>query len=270
MTTDFRDAFNSGQATKVVVEDIYGVPHVLVPEGADIKSMAHLMDAPKRIVASPQFLDIDGFADYAAEFQQAGSRIFVDDEKRVFFIMFDAPAKDAPAWADHTASYPVKTSPEWERFKAIDGKRLEPLELAEFLEDNLEYFIGPVNGAELLTMAQDLKVTIKGKMANKGTTQKGVTTLLVENNSELAGGPKKLAFPENVELSLRIFKNHAHYKIQSRLRYRFTDEGVKFFFSLYDTSQIEESAFNVVVNDVKDATGLKTVRGSYFGPSPRK
>jgi len=267
--SEFSDAYAAGQANEPATIEVEGIPHILVPQGCTLESMEKFMEAPRRIIAQPQFLDITGFADYAEEFQEEGSRIFVDDEKRTFFIMFDAPAKGKPAWADHTASYPVRLSPEWNRFKAQDGKRMEPLELAEFIEDNLEYFVGPVTGAELLTMAQDLKVNIRGKINNSGTTQKGVTTLLIENNSEVSGGPKKVEFPAEVELSLRIFKNHTTFKVRSRLRYRFTEEGIKFHFALYDTEQTEEDAFNLVIDEVREATGLKTVRGSYYGPSPK-
>jgi len=266
--TEFESAFNIGASTAVVRSTIEGIPHVLVPPGASLQSMEKLLPAPTRIIANPEFYDVDGFVDYAAEFQQEGSRVFVDQGKRRFFTVFDFHAKGQPAWGDHSASLCMQESPEWKRFKAADGAKMAPMELAEFLEENLAYVAGPIIGAELLTMAQNLKVTLKGDLNIEHSTQSGLRHLQVKDDSVLTGksGAKELEFPERLQLNLRIFDNHSTYPIHVFLRYRAAKEGITFWLKIPDPQGIEDEAFDQVIDAVRTGTGLKTLKGRFEGP----
>lgn len=266
--TEFEAAFNQGASTAIVRQTIAGIEHVLVPPGSTLQSMERLMDAPQRIKANPEFYDAAGFCDYTEEFKQDGTRIFVDQQAWRFFTVFDFHAPGKPAWGDHSASLKMNESPEWKRFKAVDGKKMAPQELAEFLEENLVYVAGPIAGAELLTMAQNLKVQLKGDLDVEHSTQSGLRKLLIKDDSVLKGhsGKKELSFPEKVDLHLRIFDNHSTYPIAVFLRYRASKEGVTFWFKIPDPQGIEEQAFEAVINEIRETSGLKTLKGRFEGP----
>ncbi len=266
--TEYNAAFDHGRQAQFVTQLVEGVTHILVPGDCNLQSMEKLLPAPRRIVANPEFYDVDGFADYAKEFKSDGTRIFVDQEQRRFFTIFDFHAPGQPAWGDHSASLAVKLSPEWERWKKIDGKQLEPQELAEWLEDNLEYVMGPVGGSELLDMAQNLKVTLKGNLQIDQTLQAGLRTLQIKDESTLAGksGGKDLSFPERVDLALRIYDHGDTYPIKVYLRYRTATDSVVFFFKIPDPERLEEQAFDLIVSKVREATELKTLKGKFSGP----
>ena len=267
--TDFCAAYEAGAATAIVSQRLEGVLHVQVPPGAELVSLETLLPAPRRIKASPEFHDMDGFLDYAKEFATAGTRIFVDAQKNRLFIIFDAHAPDRPAWGDHCASLRLKCSPEWERFCAVSGKRFDPMGLAEFIEENLEYFQGPIAGADLLTMAQNLKVTFKGDLDVQHSTQSGLRHLQIKDDSVLAGrvAEKELAFPERVDLKLRVYEGHTAYAVSVFLRYRAKKDGVTFWFSIPDRAGIEEAALDKVIDDIRAQSGLKVLKGRYQGPS---
>lgn len=266
--TEYEAAWAHGAAVTPRTFKIEDVPHVVLPPGCELASFQNLMPAPTRIKASPEFSDVEGFADYTNEFKQDGSRIFVDQSDWRFFTVFDAHAPGQPAWGDHCASLKMKESPEWRRFKAINGTAFAPMELAEFLEENLEYVAGPIEGADLLTMAQNLKVQLKGDLQIEHRTQSGLKQLLVKDDSTLQGksGERTLEFPEKVDLALRIFENHETYPIQVFLRYRATKDAVKFWFKIPDPEGIQEQAFDQVILGVRAATGLRTLKGRYAGP----
>lgn len=268
-STEFEAAFAAGASINIVTQEIEGIEHALVPPGCELRSLEKLMPKPMRIRATPEFYDVAGFVDYAAEFQQEGTRIFVEDSSFRFFTIFDFHAKDTPAWGDHSASLCMTPSAEWTRFKSIDGVKMAPMELAEFLEENLTYIAGPVEGADLLTMAQNLKVTLKGNLDVEHSTQAGMRHLQIKDDSTLAGrsGKKEIAFPEKVELALRIFDNHSTYPIKAFLRYRANKDGVTFWFKIPDPQGIEREAFETVVKEVRETTGLKTLKGRFRGPS---
>lgn len=265
---EYESAFNHGRNTEVVTKLIDGVTHVLIPSDASLKSMDHLLPAPRRIVANPEFYDVWGFADYANEFKSEGTRIFVNQADRRFFTIFDFHAPGVPAWGDHSASLEMRLSPEWRRWKDISGKVLSPIDMAEWLEDNMEYIIAPITGADLLSMAQNYKVKLKGDLTVEQSMQSGLRTLHIKDDSVLQGksGAKEMMFPEQIELALRIFDNHDTYPVKVYLRYRTDKESVTFFFKVPDPERLEEQAFDLVVEKVAKTTKLKTLKGRFAGP----
>ena len=268
-TTDFCAAYEAGAATTIVSQRLEGVLHVQVPAGAELVSLEKLLPAPTRIKASPEFHDVDGFLDYTKEFAAVGTRVFVNAEKRRLFTVFDNHTPERPAWGDHCASLVLKCSAEWERFCDVSGRRFDPIGLAEFIEENLEYFQGPIAGADLLTMAQNLKVTLKGDLDVQHSTQSGLRHLQIKDDSVLAGrvAEKELSFPERVDLKLRVYAGHAAYAVSVFLRYRAKKDGVQFWFSIPDRAGVEEAALENIIDDIKTQSGLKVLKGRYQGPS---
>lgn len=266
--TEFESAHALGAATHIVTESFNGIEHVLVPPGSSLTSMEKMQPQPARIKANPEFYDVEGFVDYAEEFKEEGTRIFVEKAAFRFFTIFDFHSPGEPAWGDHSASLTMRPSPEWTRWLRINNKKFTPMELAEFLEENLSYITAPVTGAELLTMCQNLKVVLKGNLDIEQSTQSGLKHLQIRDDSTLSGrsGTKDLAFPEKLELALRIFDNSHAYPISIFLRYRATKEGVVFWFTIPDPDGIEEQAFMKIVDEVKEESGLKTLMGRFDGP----
>lgn len=270
--TEYQAAFQAGAERKLKTEIIEGIEHALVPEGAKVVNFAKLMPAPSRIQATPSFSDIAGFADYIVEFKEDGTRIFIDDERRRFTTVFDCHHKGQPAWGDHSASLDVELSREWLRFKSFNEKKMAAIDFAEFIEDNVAYITGPVTGVDLLAMAQSMKVKLKGDLEVEETLHAGMKKLLITDESVVRGtnsDKKEMAFPEKVELSLRVFKNGLTYPIEVFLRMRKSDRGLTFWIKIPDPEAIEEAAFDQVIDQVKEATGLPTLKGSFVGPSHR-
>lgn len=262
--TDFCAAYEAGAATTIVSQRLEGVLHVQVPAGAELVSLEKLLHTPTRIKASPEFHDMVGFLDYTREFAAAGTRVFVDTEANRLFTVFDAHAPDRPAWGDHCASLRLKCSSEWERFCTVSGDRFDPMGLAEFIKENLEYFQGPIAGTDLLTMAQNLK----GNLDVQHSTQSGLRHLQIKDDSVLAGrvAEKELSFPEQVDLKLRVYEGHTAYAVRVFLRYRAKKDGVQFWFSIPDRAGVEESALDKIIDDIKTQSGLKVLKGRYQGP----
>ena len=273
---DFQYAFEAGAASQLVINHIEGVPHVMIPPGSSLKSLEALLPSPTRIREHPQFSDIDGFADYVDEFKQTGSRVFVDDKAFRFCTVFDFHAPGLPAWCDHSASIKMDLSPEWERFTRFDNKPMSPREFAEFLEDNVAYIdseSSKMTGADLLTMAQTFKVNIKGDIEVEETLSRGLRKMVIKDDSTLRGQKKdgtELEFPEKLYFLLRIFKNHKAYPIEVYLRTRTSKDAVVFMIKIPDSDGLREEAFGKVIEDVKRATGLKVLKGSFNGPDHRK
>jgi len=276
---EFQSAYTLGLERTIEKIEVDGIMHLMVPKTMSVESMAHLMDAPNRIKAHPSFNDVEGFAGYAKEFQEAGSRVFVDDINHSFVTVFDCHAKDSPAWCDHSASMKLSHSHEWNRFVDFNNKKLSAKQFAEFLEDNISYLgamdtaAGFTSPADILTMAQTFKVRLKGELDVEDTLQAGVRKLIIKDDSTLSGrnaDGKELSFPEKLNFNLRVFKNHHTYPITVWLRTRASKDGVTFWITIPDVDGIVEQAFDQVIDRVQTCTGLPTLKGQFDGPNHRR
>jgi uncharacterized protein YfdQ (DUF2303 family) len=271
--TEAAFGFEKGRQTILVEKEVNGILHLLVPGDCTLKSMEDLMPAPARIKASPEFLDANGFAEYVNEFKEEGSRVFVDLTDMRLCTVFDCHAKDKPAWGDHSASLALKESHEWQKFKGLDNKQMSNTDFAEFIEDHLAYIANDdLSGSDLLSMAQNLKVELKGELAVESTLHAGLRNLTIRDDHVMQGkvGEKSLAFPEKLKLKLRIFQGGETYPIEVYVRYRASKEGVKFWIKIPDPAGIKEEAFNVTVQNVRELTRLPVLNGSFQGKSHRR
>lgn len=271
--TEAQTIFEKGRQAQIVEKDFNGVTHVQLPKDCTLQSLEELMPAPVRIKAHPEFSDVAGFADYVKEFKEAGSRVFVDEDRLRFCVVFDCHHKGQPAWGDHSASLGLKLSHEWEKFKKLDGMLMDNAAFAEFIEDHVAYIQNnDMSGADLLSMAQNLKVEFKGDLAIESTLHSGLRNLVIRDDHVMAGkcGDKTLSFPEKLKLTLRIFRGGEAYPIEVFVRYRASKEGVKFWFKIPDQAGIQEEAFNITIEGVREATKLPVLKGSYQGPSHKK
>lgn len=258
--------FEKGRQSSINIADINGVQHALVPKDCELKSLENLMPKPVRIKATPNFDDIVGFAEYIDEFKEDGSRVFVDEDSRSFMIVFDCHHKGSPAWGDHKAVMKLKYSNEWVRFSGFNEKKMTGLEFAEFIEDNIEYIYGnDLTGADLLSMAQSMKVSLKGNLEVDASLHSGLRKLTIKDDHVLSGrsGSKDISFPEKLKLRLRVYRGSDTYPIEAYLRYRVTKESVTFWIKIIDAEGIQEAAFLEVINKLKALTGLPVLLGSY-------
>lgn len=271
--TEAQTIFEKGRQQGIVEKSFNGIMHVLVPNDCSLKSLETLMPAPVRIKAHPEFNDVAGFAEYVEEFKEKGSRIFVDEDNWLFCVVFDCHHKGKPAWGDHSASLKLTTSNEWRKFVSLDGKQMDNLTFAEFIEDHIAYIQNnEMSGADLLTMAQNLKVDIKGDLAIENTLHSGLRNLVIRDDHVMQGkcGDKLMSFPEKLKLTLRVFRGGKAYPIEVYVRYRAAKEGVKFWIKIPDPAGIQEEAFNITIQDVREVTKLPVLKGAYEGRSHKK
>lgn len=258
------------ESAGVETVELVGVPYALVPRDCDLVSLEKNLPAPRRIIASPEFHDVDGFADYVEQFREVGTRIFVDAKSMRFTTVFDCHAPGKPAWGDHSASLVFCLSSEWERFKKLDGKRMNNREFAEFIEDHVAYIKNDkLTGADLLTMAQNLKVQFKGELAVEETLHAGLRNLTIRDDSTLKAqkGDKLIAFPEKLKLALRVFRGDTAFSIEVFVRYRTENNTLVFWIKIPDAEAIQEAAFDQATARIKQKTGLPVLLGTYYGQS---
>ena len=160
--TDTEFAFSKGEQTKIVMEEIEGVMHALIPDHCSLKSMEHLLPAPLRLKSRSTFHDLDSFNAYVQKFKKYDTVIYLDDDTRTFVTVFDHHGPDNPTWGEHTSKLSLELSSEWMRFKSMDGEPMKPMEFAEFIEDNVDYLSADgLDASDLMTLAQDYRINVR-------------------------------------------------------------------------------------------------------------
>ncbi len=120
-------------------------------------------DKPWFVHRSPTLLDVDSFIDYLSRntsddpeavgegylHNAGGLELWADIEGRKVTAILDG----MEGLRKHTATLALRTSREWTEWVAIDGKLLDQVRFAEFIEDHLST-IGQPDGALLLDVAQ--------------------------------------------------------------------------------------------------------------------
>ncbi len=265
--TDFQAAFDAGTNQEIKVLNIGGIDHALVPDSAGLKSFERLMDNPNRIKATHEFHDVESFAKYFKAFKEEGTRIFVDERRGTFTVVFDCDHKDSPGWGEHRITLSFSKSNEWNHFTGAHNERKSQSVFAEFLEDHADYVIGPddYTGANLIAMAQNINISIKGNCQVEETIANGLKTLVIKDDSTATGqlNGKQVSFPEKLQLRLRIFKGASAFDIGVHLRQRVNSGSLTFWISIPDIDAIIESAFNAVIEEVEEETGLECLKGTY-------
>lgn len=265
--TDFGAAYLRGMEHTLDTVDIGGIEHTLVPKDCSVVSFEKLMPAPARIKAAHKFHDIESFARYFKEFAEDGTRIFVDESKSTFVAVFDCDHKGAPAWGDHSISLSMDIAHEWTRFTNANNQKMDQRVFAEFLEDSVDYIVGPneFTGARLLEMAQNINMDIKGNFACTETMAEGLKVLNIKDESTAHANinGQNIKFPAQLELALRVFRGSKAYKFNAHLRHRVRKEGLLFWYTIPDIEAVKENAFAHVIAQVQEACGKDVYRGSY-------
>lgn len=147
------------------------IPSVVVPDGFDIKSLESLQIAPSRIRQTTNLISPGSLIAYIQRFRDERSVVFADKTKtRIVAVLDFHQNADSPHWGMHKAVYDCPFSDEWKAWSAADGHKMNQIDFAEFLENNIQNvapvgdnYSGP-SGTELLEMV--LAFQRQGKLSS--------------------------------------------------------------------------------------------------------
>lgn len=252
-------------AAQPQVINLQGVPHLLLPNHINRESLEHLLPAPMRVRGLYNFEDPSSFARYIEEFKEDGTRVFADFDKYRFLAVINGSLKGSPAHSDHRVTLNMTTTQEWKAWVEKNGKRMGPREFALFLENHIREITGEFSGTELLAMCRGLRTYIKGGMTADENVAEGKRSLAFSMNTQVAGqrpGGQEVAFPETIQITLKVFNHFNAYVFEPRLRWDSEDgKGVVFWYDLIDPVTVQRAAFEQAVDEVNQATGLKAFIG---------
>jgi uncharacterized protein YfdQ (DUF2303 family) len=250
-------------SSKPEVFDFLGMPMLAVPPGWVAEKNPALLERPLALVAHPVFSKTVSLLDYVDNLSddEIKKRIFANDSKFIVTVVLDPYSAEKTSHQNHTANLKFSRSPEWILWKTISKEWMTPTKFIRFVENNLEYIAGDFAGAKVLDMCRALNIKHGGETTIDTIGSGAERAIQFTQDSNATG--MGIAFPEQLEINLRIFKNCAEFKFKPRLRVHVEGQNsVQFSIDLMDADIIEENAFGHEVGAVQEGLGEAILYGS--------
>lgn len=190
-----------------------------------------------------------------------GTELYADEQAATVVAVFNDHAHGSPGWGDHRAALHVRSTPEWKRWKALDGKIGDQETFAEHVEISLLDIVDPP-GADMLELAQSFHATKAAIFKSDRRLATGQVQVQYEETlAASAGVQKNMAIPATFTLNLRPFEGSDQYDVTARLRYRLVEGHLRIGYALDRPDEIVRQAFDDVLSDIENLTDIVPLHG---------
>jgi len=250
-------------------------------------SMEAGLPAPVRKRGEVQVFDAPSFNAILEANAEAGNiTIYIsrdaNDPKIVAVLNGNGEGGEAfggPGWGDFRAEILFRFTPQWLKWKAIDGKMLPQLAFAEFIEDNLGDIVSPA-GADMLEIAQELSA--KRSVDFKSNVRLADGRLQFQNIEDITAqvGAGQIAIPPTITLGIAPVFGLPPFRVDARFRYRIENGKLTLGVKLQRIEDIMAAVVNDMVNgtladgDRPAVAGIQAPQGAVLveglAPAPTK
>lgn len=253
-----------GGPDPVTTFDVAGVPHVAVRNDCTLKAMPELLEREKPLRIKRQVLahDVRGFIDYVNEFKRAGdehgeSRIYAGPfEKPVLECRIDDHQPDEPSHVTHAVTFPCPLTREWKTWAEANGKKMNQVDFAEFVDANLVDIVEP-NAADLLAATLDFSNSSKGEFSSAVRLKDGSSQFKwSQDNSGM-----EARFPDRIKIGLRVYEGlEQSYAMYARLKFRINNGALALWLELERPDIVQRAAHEKLLAEVAEKTGCQLFR----------
>lgn len=256
---------------------IDGVPVVLLPSGFEAKSLEHLLAAPARKKGTALLNDAESFVAVVNDQKGGSTRMFSTINPPTFTAVFNHTAQGT-GWGDHRAKYNAPLAPEWLAWTGMDNKKVNQVELAQFIENNLADVVyiaaaaaadgtpaevGSPDGSTLLEVCRTLEAKKKVDFKSAIRLADGSTQFTYDEDVSGSARQGQLQVPEQFSLGIPVFENGEKWRLDVRLRYRIQDGGnLIMWLELIRPHKVIEQAVKDLREKIATATELVVLNGS--------
>jgi uncharacterized protein YfdQ (DUF2303 family) len=266
------EVFNAGIAAAKSFE-IDGVPAVLVPAGANVKTFEELThrDRPQRTIANKHMRGTQQFLNYYNRFANEESTIYVDVDNAKFRAVIDhfGYSEDTDN-GDHIVNYTCPETEEWQFWKKMDKQWMSQDDLSEFLQDHHLQIIKPSpqmfsvqekdvvfdklpDGAQMLEIAKTLSVNSDSAITSGKNMHNGAMKFEYnENINGVAGAKGEFEIPTYFVIGVELFKDGNAYLILCRFKYRKDGPKLSLRFEMVRPHKTHEHAVRDVIDQIQN------------------
>lgn len=259
------DAARLGQGAALVREvgntAYYFLPD---PEGNKIVdvSLEAGLSAPLRKRGTIQVFDPASFNAILNANQGGDITIYINRDVAAPSItaLLNGNGETGPGWGDFRAEIVFRPTPQWTKWKGIDGKMMPQVQFAEFIEDNLEDVVDPT-GATMLEIATYLQTTRTVNFKSGMRLSSGLVQFVNEESQDTKVGSGSIAVPETIVLGLAPVFGLPPFRIPARFRYRLSEGKLTLGVKLQRVEDVMMTVVNDMVNGTAASEGRPVVQG---------
>ena len=242
------------------VQYINGAPVLILPQGMNVKTFETTMLAPMRKKGTVTLNDAESFVAVVVDQKTDYTRLFSTISPPTFTAVFNHNA-DGAGWGDHKAQYNAPLAPEWKAWTGIDGKKLNQVEIAQFIENNLVDVAEP-EGATLLEICRTLEAKKKVTFASSIRLSDGNNQFTFSEEVQGSAQQGQLSIPEVFVIGVPVFENGEKWRVDVRLRYRIEEGGrLVMWVELVRPHKVIEEAVKELRARIAEGTGLAILNG---------
>lgn len=263
------------QGPQILKRDGAAGPLAVVPDNMGVVDLEKYGIAPTAIRQSVELHNLEDFTSLVNRFKNDASIIFVSPNLKslagggtLATAVIDYHGKDAPAWGNNTITLKARASLAYEKLMALDGKLLPQPDFAVAIED-VSAFASSIPRADLLEIAQTLRLTSKGDFSNFNDEASGSVDFrynLQVNASAGTSVERKLTVPAQVSFKVAVLDGLDPVDVPVKLLYRTpnsTNDKVQMGFKILDRAWIEDAALQQVASTISEGTKLEAFKGGF-------
>lgn len=223
---------------------------ILVPQGYNVKEVA-VAPIADRVIAKRRFHDGNSLAAYVNRFKAPETILVADINQRAVSVALDYHG-EAVGPVDHTATWVMQHSQEFEQWSRFEGKLHEQAEFVRFLEENALDVVSP-EPAKLLDLCRDFEAikTVQFKASKRLDNGDREFTY-----AESTGTSDRIAVPQKLTLSMPIFYGEPAIEVTALFRYRMKEGGLQLGYEFHRIKPVIDAAFRLASARVAEEAGL--------------
>lgn len=229
----------------------------------EVFDLERFQEQPRRKSGHVVVFDAASFNQMLRDNADAGDAvIFVDrnpEEPRIVAVL-NHHGRNGPGWGDLRVSIDFQPTPQWVKWKWIDGKLIGQTEFAEFVEDNIADIAEP-SGATMLEIATHFQATRSTAFRSAQRLSSGQVQFQNVENLEARVGASEIAVPESFVLALAPMHGGPVYRVPTRLRYRLADGVLKLGIKLQRLEDLMRDVIEDVVQKIEVGTNVSVIEG---------
>lgn len=231
--------------------DVDGHPIAVLHANQKIEDLEKFMTRPSRIEARMKVVDAVSFASYFNRFRNDNSLIVVNEKDRSVTAYLDYHGPSRPSWSTHSLSFSMQPTEEWQKWRANNGKRMDQVAFAEFIEDNMQDITSP-DGAALLEVVMNMTSHRSARFASNIRLDNGQVQFTYEEEIKGKSSAGTIEIQQIIGLGIQMYRGGIMYFVDARLRYRVDEEkrGLSLWYDLKTPDRLEVDAFRKTVADI--------------------
>jgi uncharacterized protein YfdQ (DUF2303 family) len=242
-----------------------GKPYVLVPPGYTVTTVTDTFKEPARVKGTVKLRDSASFTAYFNRQKRPESLIYASlNPARILGVIDDHLAAEVMSnganWREYRVEFAVPPSREWKTWTEKDRTKLDQLEFAALIEDNLPDIVTP-DGSTMLTVALNFEASKDASFVSAARLSDGSTTFVWKEDVNATAG-NKITMPTVMFLSIPVFENGEPYPIEARIKYRVNNAKLHIWYELVRPHKVLEVAFRAIWSQIEKETGTTILLGS--------